>query len=53
VLSGGGGGQGGGTKGGRVVGSDTVERRGDSGCDVADMGSLGSGPDSESKGIWI
>jgi hypothetical protein len=40
-------------KGGRAVGIGTVGRRGDSGCDVADTGSSGSGPDSESEGIRI
>jgi hypothetical protein len=53
MLSGEGGGQGGGTNGGRVAGSGTVGRRGDSGCDVADTGSSGSGPDSEFEGIQI
>jgi hypothetical protein len=46
-------GRGGGTKGGRVAGIGTAGRRGDSGCDVADMGSSGSGLDSESEGIRI
>jgi hypothetical protein len=52
-LSAGEGGGGGDMKGEKVTGSWVSGKRGDSGWDMTDMGSLGSGLDSEPKGIQI